>query len=325
MEIPLDFKPVRFTSDTLPARDRLAAWREVYGPRVNGADVQPLPGVPFRADVTLRALPGFGLTTTESTPARYARTRRFLDDGRDYFGVHVSFAGGACGQRGRELACGARTAVLMNVAEAGWIVSPRPMRFWGLWFHRAKLDARVAGLDDRVLQPIASDSEPMRYLISYIRHLAEQPALADPEVARLAAVHLRDLFVLTLGGKRDAVMLAQGRGLRAVRLQTIKRYIADHLGEQGLSLSGVASRHRLGPRSVQRLFEGEGTSFSDYVLNERLARVHKMLASPSYAGWTISAIALEAGFGDVSYCNRRFRRRYGLRPSDVRAMTPTRL
>ena len=28
---------------------------------------------------------------------------------------------------------------------------------------------------------------------------------------------------------------------------------------------------------------------------------------------------LEAGFGDVSYFNRRFRRRYGLRPSDVQA------
>src|SRR5262247_2415930 len=101
-EIPLGFKPVRFASDDLPVRDRLPAWRELYGPRVNGADVQPAPNLPFRADVTLRALPGFGLTTTDSTPARYARTRRFLADGRDYFGVHLSFAGGACGQRGRE-------------------------------------------------------------------------------------------------------------------------------------------------------------------------------------------------------------------------------
>jgi AraC-like DNA-binding protein len=318
MEIPLDFNPVRFASDPLPARDRLSAWREVYGPRVNGADVQPVPNVPFRADVTLRALPGFGLTTTESTPARYARTRRFLTDGRDYFGVHVSFAGGACGQRSREIACGPRSAVLMNVAEAGWIVSARPMRFWGLWFNRAKLDVRVKGLDDRVLQPIASDTEAMKYLIGYIRHLDEQQALADPELARIASVHLRDLFVLVLGGKHDATILAQGRGLRAARLQAIKRYVADNLDQQGLTVGRVASRHRVGPRYVQRLFEGEGTTFSEYVLNERLARVHKMLASPHYARWSVTAIAIEAGFGDVSYFNRRFRRRYGRRPSDVR-------
>ena len=319
MDIPLDFRPVRFASEDLPARDRLPAWRELYGPRVNGADVQPAPSVPFRANVTLRALPGFGLTTTESSPARYARTRRFLTDGRDYFGLHLSFADGACGQRGREIACGSRAAVLMNVAEAGWIVSPRQMRFLGLWFHRAKLDARVAGLDDRVLQPIASDTEPMRYLIGYIRYLEEQQTLTDPEVARIAAVHLRDLFVLVLGGKRDAAILAQGRGLRAARLQAIKRYVADNLGEHGLTVGGVAARHRVAPRYVQRLFEGEGTTFSEYVLNERLARVHTMLANPYYARWTVSAIALEAGFGDVSHFNRRFRRRYGLRPSDVRA------
>jgi AraC-like DNA-binding protein len=43
-----------------------------------------------------------------------------------------------------------------------------------------------------------------------------------------------------------------------------------------------------------------------------------MLGNPQCARWTVSAIVLEAGFGDVSYFNRRSRRRYGIRPSDVR-------
>jgi hypothetical protein len=52
-----------------------------------------------------------------------------------------------------------------------------------------------AGLEDRVLQPIAADNEPMRYLVGYVRHLEEQGAvLADPELARIAAVHLRTLM-----------------------------------------------------------------------------------------------------------------------------------
>lgn len=319
MDIPLDFRPVRFASDELPARDRLPAWRDFYGPRVNGADVQPAPGALFRADVTLRALPGFGLTATQSSPARYARTRRFLADGRDYFGLHLSFAGDACGQRGREIACGPRAAVLMNVAEAGWIVSSRAMRFWGLWFHRDELAPRVAGLDDRVLQPIASDTEPMRYLIGYVRYLEEQQTLADPALARIAAVHLRDLFVLALGATRDATVLAEGRGLRAARLVAIKRYVTDNLGDGGLGVNGVAAHHRLTPRNVQRLFESEGTTFSEFVLNRRLARVRQMLADRRYAGWTVSAIALEAGFGDVSYFNRCFRRRFGAPPMHFRS------
>jgi AraC-like DNA-binding protein len=126
-----------------------------------------------------------------------------------------------------------------------------------------------------------------------------------------------------LGGKRDATILAQGRGLRAARLQAIKCHIADNLGQQGLTVGAVAARHRVAQRYVQRLFESEGTTFSEYVLNQRLARVHKVLANPQHARRTVSAVALEAGFGDVSYFNRRFRRRYGMRPSDIRAQAPS--
>jgi AraC-like DNA-binding protein len=39
---------------------------------------------------------------------------------------------------------------------------------------------------------------------------------------------------------------------------------------------------------------------------------------PRRAIAAVSAIAFEAGFGDLSYFNRAFRRVYGATPSDVR-------
>ena len=44
-----------------------------------------------------------------------------------------------------------------------------------------------------------------------------------------------------------------------------------------------------------------------------------MLNDLRYAGLKISVIAFEAGFGDLSYFNRTFRRAYGVSPSDMRA------
>jgi AraC-like DNA-binding protein len=41
-----------------------------------------------------------------------------------------------------------------------------------------------------------------------------------------------------------------------------------------------------------------------------------------HAAMTVNAIALVAGFGDLSHFNRSFRRRYGATPSDVRAASP---
>jgi AraC-like DNA-binding protein len=66
------------------------------------------------------------------------------------------------------------------------------------------------------------------------------------------------------------------------------------------------------------LFEQDGSSFSSFVLAERLRRVRRMLADRRYAHLNIAQVAHENGFGDVSYFNRSFRRHFGATPSDVR-------
>jgi AraC-like DNA-binding protein len=126
-------------------------------------------------------------------------------------------------------------------------------------------------------------------------------------------------------GRRDAkdpirLGCACGHARRPIaRLCAIKADIAAHLGEQELSVNTVAARQGVSPRYVQMLFEAEGTTFSRFVLGQRLASAHRLLSDPRYAACTITAIALEAGFGDLSTFNHAFRRAYGGPPSDVRA------
>ena len=90
------------------------------------------------------------------------------------------------------------------------------------------------------------------------------------------------------------------------------------LGSEHLDITGVARQRSVTPRYVQMLFESEGTTFSEYVLEQRLTRAHRMLTDLGLRNWTISAIAFEVGFGNLSYFNRVFRRRFGATPSDVR-------
>src|SRR3546814_17835966 len=74
----------------------------------------------------------------------------------------------------------------------------------------------------------------------------------------------------------------------------------------------------ISPRYVRRLFQEETGSFSAYVLDERLDRAHRLLLHPGLVPRTIAAIAYACGFGDLSYFNSTFRRRFGLTPSDLR-------
>ena len=57
---------------------------------------------------------------------------------------------------------------------------------------------------------------------------------------------------------------------------------------------------------------------------KRLAHAYGMLTDPGLAHMRIGDIAYLSGFGDPSYFNSVFRRRYAMTPSDVRALAAER-
>jgi AraC-like DNA-binding protein len=136
---------------------------------------------------------------------------------------------------------------------------------------------------------------------------------------RLFVSHVHELIAAAVGASRDGAEAARDGGMHAARMHAIKRDIDRHLDQAELSVAGLALRHGCTPRFIQRLFEQEGTTFTEYTLARRLARAHGLLSDVSRRNDRISAVALDCGFGDVSYFNRMFRRRYDVAPSEVRA------
>jgi AraC-like DNA-binding protein len=112
--------------------------------------------------------------------------------------------------------------------------------------------------------------------------------------------------------------VALGGRLQSESLKAIKDDIIAHIANERLSVTFIARRHGVTPRSVRLLFEADGVTFSEYVVEQRLVRACLMLTEVKFSGWTIGAIAFEVGFLDLSHFNRTFRRTYGGSPSDVR-------
>ena len=56
---------------------------------------------------------------------------------------------------------------------------------------------------------------------------------------------------------------------------------------------------------------------------EQMDRRHETLTNPQLAAQGIAALAFAAGFGDLSYFNRTFKRAYAVTPSDLRAFSQT--
>jgi AraC-like DNA-binding protein len=308
----------RFSTDGLAPRDRFALWREVFGRGLLRADIERVSDEPFRASATMRELAGIRMMSATTTGLVYRRPPELVvsDDLVFSFGAAK---GSQAQQLGREASAEDGDALLMLSAEWSLVSRASEGRFDAIRVPRAMLTPAVRNVEDLYCRRMPGHIPSLRLLTRYLAILGDADLIATAELQHATANHIVDLIALTLGATRDAAEVAHGRGARAARLYAIKQDIARSLDDPNLSVAALAPRHGCTPRFVQRLFETEGTTFTAYLLAQRLARAHRMLTDPRRAGDKISTIALDAGFADISYFNRAFRQLYGDTPSAMRA------
>jgi len=318
MSIAATADVLHFSTEALPESERIPIWHEVFGRHLIRVEFTPFSASSyFFHAATLRNLSGLSLVSSTCAGFRADRSRALVADGSDDLILTVNTDGAAyASQFGREVTVEANEAVLLSAADIGAISYPVRSRFEAFRVPRRIIAPMLADVDAAVARRLPQ-SEALRLLTTYVA-AADGQAMNSSELRQAFATHVHDLIALALGATRDAGELARNRGLRATRLAAIKADILTRLSDERLSVTELARRHRVTPRYVQLLFEGEGGTFSGYVLEQRLARAYRLLVDPHFADQTISAIAFHVGFSNLSYFNRAFRRRYGGTPSDVR-------
>jgi AraC-like DNA-binding protein len=309
-----EVKTLRVTTDAFQGDGGLDAFREVFGREILGIEIDPLDGHPLHIDLTLRSLPGFAMASGTLSPMRNRHTSALLDND-DVVLVVLQSGVGDVSQYGRVATISEGEAVLTaNGAEATFIgrTSTRVINFR---LSRSLLAPHVADIDAMVARPIPRDNRVLQLMVGYAEMLNDQQELATPDLRRAVAMHMHSLAALLLGGDDPGI---HSQSLRAARLRSIKDHIRDRVGHHALTIADVARSQQISESYVRQLLAENGTTFTDFVLGGRLTRAHRMLIDPRFADRSISAVAYEAGFGDLSYFNRTFRRRYGATPSQVR-------
>jgi AraC-like DNA-binding protein len=267
--------------------------------------------------MTLRAISGLGIASGRISATSNSHTTAMIDND-DPVLVVVTQGSGSVTQEGRQATIENGQAVLTTNGAAGVFIGHRPSFVHNFRLDRTMLASRLVDLGGALIRQIPKDNAALRLLMGYAQVLNDDVALTTPELRRAVTTHVHDLAALALGATRDATEIANIRGVRAARLHAIKEEIVGNLSRRNLSADTIAASHGISPGYVRKLFEADGTTVSDFVLSQRLAQVHRRLADPRFVARKISAIAFESGFGDLSYFNNAFRRRYGMTPSDVR-------
>lgn len=279
----------------------------------------PIPDLACDIDFGIRRLPELGLLSGTVRGVRHVHAPRDSGDGDDDFSFHLNVSGlSTVVSRRGETTLRDGDAMLMSYSAGRTVNRPMLVDHRVIRLPRALLRPLVPGIDDAVLGPIPRGTGMLNLLKGYADALFDDPAVAAPQMRQLIVAQLCDLVAVTIGATRDAAAVAEGRGIRAARLRAVKDDIEAHLTDGDLTPVVVARRQRISDSYIRKLFESEGTSFSEFVLTRRLVRANRVLTDQGWADRTIASIAFECGFSDLSYFNRTFKRLYGAPPSDVR-------
>jgi hypothetical protein len=257
---PFMHQHLRFSTDALPERDRLAIWSEVLSRYIVKVQVDRIGDAPYSQTATLRSLPGLSLASLSCTGFRVTRTKQLIADGNDTLDFVVNVAGTArYSQLGHETEVAAQEGVLLSNADEGCGLYPHASRHFVIGVPRQTVASMVKDPEAMVGRRVPR-TEALRLLVSYIQS-TDGLTLESPGLGQAFATHLQDLMTLAIGATRDGEEVARGRGLRAARLAAIRLDIGKSLSRSDLSVVALALRHGVTPRYIQKLFESEGTTF----------------------------------------------------------------
>lgn len=151
-----------------------------------------------------------------------------------------------------------------------------------------------------------SRSDPLWLAMrAVVTKMLDGPA-AQPQLGE-AFLCLMGAYLQSAGGSQRAPETLLSRALAL-----IDRYGAD----PAFGPRELASRLNVSERMLQRHFQALGETPGHRLLNRRLEIAHSRLSGRAgdAAGDGIAAIAYDAGFNDLSYFYREFRKKYGMTP-----------
>jgi AraC-like DNA-binding protein len=300
------------------AGPRYEIWREELCRGFCRMDVEPSQHDRIDCRTVFTTISSVTLARPTGVSGRFMRTREVLSDGHDDFLLFSAVRGPVQVTQGREtidLSQGQMCLAEMN--EFCAVALRDGNEFTTARIPRTSILQLSPHAEDKLCQPLGQDPALRTMLDHYTSLCIDVAPSLDAVGQQRAAQHLIDLTGLLLGAA-ERVDPATERSFSRSRLDLIKADALKNLQRHDLTIDLVARAHGLSPRQAQRFFADSGTTFTEFVLTQRLSLAHRLLNEPRFRYRKIADVAYSVGFSDLSYFNREFRRRFGDTPSAIR-------
>jgi hypothetical protein len=249
----------KLSTDMLPHglddRQRYLRFSELFEHFSDTAELDPAPGVPFRAMMNSIHIGSTMLGRCDGSFTAIRRERRQViktGDDRYCLARNTSARDGQLVHRGREFVLRPGSIALLKLDEPFVSVDgAQAKRFTNVHLPTLTLRAMVPGVEEMVgreLEPGGALSLAMDYADLLLSH----PAAVE-EAGFSIASHMMDLAAVGLGARGDIAVAARRGGVRAVRLKAVLMILEQRFSEPDFSALKLAEAVGLSERYVNEL------------------------------------------------------------------------
>jgi AraC family transcriptional regulator, positive regulator of tynA and feaB len=305
-----------FTTDLLPASDRIDAWQWNAQQICGDCRIQ-LPKSSFHGAIEIRHVGGLRLTRFSSSPLSFWKWPSETPNPDNRFCIVITQLAGIR----RYVQSG--STVLLNAGDTTLIDSGRP---WSsscetdcgrlyLRVPRWMMENRLRLREIPIAQRICGTGGLGAALSRLSQSLYEEAERLKEEEAAAALDAYFRILSACIGRAESCDQLSSELRPR------IQRFIDDHLSDPGLGPARIATAADISVRHLHRLFSHASQTLGDCIRVRRLEQCRSDLANPRLKGKTITEIAFSWGFSDSAHFSRSFHRQYGICPRAFRAQT----
>jgi AraC-like DNA-binding protein len=216
-------------------------------------------------------------------------------------------------QFGRRSRCEAGTAALVSSSDPLIHTKFSDNDTIGLGIPRDFVEQRLMGIERKCLSPISIGEGLGRLVAESLLSLQQNAANMSDEEFVKAAHPLADLVLLAFGGRAD--VSTSPSCVRTSNLARAKRLIREHLSDPDLRLEDIARACGFSLSYLHKLFRDDGVTAREYVNEERLQKAQLLLKGGRAV--SVTSVALECGFSNMSHFSTAFRAAFGVSPRDV--------
>ncbi|MGV9451037.1 helix-turn-helix domain-containing protein [Streptomyces sp. NPDC003635] len=309
----------------VPARDRLAYWRERTGRTAAPMDVTSDYAADYQAELRLRDLGPVVAWSASFPPSRYLRTARMVRrSDPEILHLRLVVGGGlAFEHSGRSTAFGPNDLYLADSSLPGDLRSyddgdGRMHKLLGVEVPRVLLP--VPANRELLGRPLSGRTGIGALVGDFLTGLEWQaPALGPADTPRLGRI-LVDLVSAWIAQTLEAEDTLPPETRHRAMAERIRAFIRQRLHDPELTPPVIAAAHHISLSYLHRIFQQEagGETVAAWIRRQRLEGARRDLADPAHLSTPIHAIGARWGLPRASDFSRGFRAAYGLPPRDYR-------